>query len=142
MPVFGRRQASLIQSVEQVFILGTDHYSEGYSVSLTKQDYSTPFGYLSTNTTLVEKIAGILGEETVFEGELHHRSEHSIELAALWLQYVLGNQKISFLPILCGPLVAFENHRGELDDHPRLHDLVSLLAYSAAEEAYIDHRSR
>jgi hypothetical protein len=38
-----------------------------------------------------------------FADELNHLSEHSIELAAVWLHHTLG-QPVTMLPVLCGSL--------------------------------------
>ena len=47
-------------------------------------------------------MADILGEERAFTEEVHHISEHSIELAAVWLHYVAGGEPKRLLPLLCG----------------------------------------
>jgi AmmeMemoRadiSam system protein B len=44
----------------------------------------------------------VLGEEAAFGEELHHRDEHSIELAAVWLHFVGNRAPLSVVPILCG----------------------------------------
>jgi len=121
------------RSVEQVIILGTDHYSEESAFSFTRLDYSTPFGRLPTHRGLVDAAAAIIGERRAFEGELHHRSEHSIELALVWLQYVLGDRPVSLLPILCGSLTEFEDPDGRLENNRTLNALVALLARAVAE---------
>lgn len=119
--------------IEQVILLGTDHFSENYPFSLTHLDYATPLGQLPTDQSLVDACARILGERRAFEGELHHRSEHSIELAVVWLQYILGDRPVSLLPILCGPLTDFEDRSGRLENNQTLNELIRMLARAAAE---------
>jgi MEMO1 family protein len=85
-------------------IFGTDHFSEGYPITLTRQNYATPFGVLPTDTGIVDQLAGVLGEEAAFAGELHHRQEHSIELAAVWMHYMRKGRPIHMVPILTGSL--------------------------------------
>src|SRR5207248_2573323 len=48
-----------------------------------------------------------------FEEELHHRREHSIELAAVWLHHVRGGAPCPVVPILCGSFHPYTE--GELD---------------------------
>ncbi|HMN58850.1 MAG TPA: AmmeMemoRadiSam system protein B, partial [Anaerolinea sp.] len=59
------------RKVQQVILLGTDHFSENSPFSLTHLDYSTPLGQLPTDQALVDACARILGERRAFEGELH-----------------------------------------------------------------------
>ena len=121
------------RKVQQVILLGTDHFSENFSFSLTHLDYSTPLGQLPTDQALVDACARILGERRAFEGELHHRSEHSIELAVVWLQYILGDRPVRLLPVLCGPLTDYEDRSGSLENNQTLNELIRILARAAAE---------
>lgn len=106
-PVYARvwsHAAASIQQADLAIIFGTDHFSEGHPVTLTRQNYATPFGVLPTDTHLIDDLADIVGIEEAFAGELHHRTEHSIELAAVWMHYIRGGQPISIAPILTGSL--------------------------------------
>jgi AmmeMemoRadiSam system protein B len=76
-------------------------------LTLTQQSYATPWGILPTDLSVVEALAGALGPETAFDEELHHRSEHSIELAAVWLHFVRGGEPVPLVPILCGSFAGF-----------------------------------
>jgi hypothetical protein len=68
---------------------------------------------LPTATDVVEAIAATIGEEAAFAEEIHHRREHSIELAAVWLHHVRGGQPCQIVPILCGSFRHFvENAAG------------------------------
>jgi AmmeMemoRadiSam system protein B len=62
---------------------------------------------------LVNRLAAVLGTEAAFAGELHHRSEHSIELAAVWLHFARGGRAVEMLPVLVGDLDALP--AGKLD---------------------------
>ena len=42
----------------------------------------------------------VLGEERAFAEELHHKGEHSVELAAVWLHHFLGGRPCSIVPML------------------------------------------
>ena len=109
-----RHAAASIRQAELVIILGTDHFSEGIPISLTRQDYCTPLGRLEVDQDALTPLVSMMGESAAFEGELHHRSEHSIELAAVWMQHILGDHPVKFLPILCGPIDQFEDETGSL----------------------------
>lgn len=82
-------------------LLGTAHGEMDGLFALTKKDFETPFGVLSTNRALVE-ILERHGGETLYKGEFAHRAEHSIEFQAVFLQYVYnGRRDITIVPILC-----------------------------------------
>lgn len=105
-PVYARvwgRAEEMVRAADLVVIFGTDHYSDDDGlITMTRQNYATPYGVLPTATTAVETIAGALGDQSAFVGELRHRSEHSIELAAVWLHYIRDGNPCELLPILCG----------------------------------------
>lgn len=98
--------APALEDIDLVIIVGTDHYGEA-RITLTRQDYATPFGVLPTAQDVVADIVAAVGPDTVFEGELYHRGEHSIELAAVWLHYFRQENPPEMLPILCG---SFQDH--------------------------------
>lgn len=94
------------KEAELVVILGTDHNSMKPNITLTRQSYATPLGLLPTAQDIVYKVAQALGDD-VFVDELHHRGEHSVEAAATWLHYVMGNNHCPVVPVLCGSLFSF-----------------------------------
>ncbi len=90
-----------LASVELVIVLGTDHQGGLGRITPTLQNYHTPYGTLRTDTEMVEEIARAVGK-SAFDEELHHKSEHSIELALVWARHFMRSQEFSVLPILCG----------------------------------------
>ena len=90
-----------LSDVETVVVLGTDHYGGLGQLTPTVQNYSTPYGTLETDTDIVKRLVDSIGAGA-FEEELHHRTEHSIELAAVWLHHYMRDQKVTLVPILCG----------------------------------------
>jgi AmmeMemoRadiSam system protein B len=56
---------------------------------------------------VVNALAQAIGEERAFAEELHHKNEHSIELAAVWLHYFLRPRQCEVIPILCGSFHEF-----------------------------------
>ncbi len=102
-----RAAAEAAREAELVVLLGTDHQGGAGTLTLTRQSYATPFGVLPTDRPAVDALAGALGEEAAFAEELHHRGEHSIELAAVWLHFVRGGEPVPLVPVLCGSFHAF-----------------------------------
>lgn len=96
------RVAETVRQRDLVIILGTDHTGGPGRLTLTRQNYATPWGTLPTAQDMVNELAGILGKEQAFDEEIHHIKEHSIELALVWLHYLLGDTHCQVLPILCG----------------------------------------
>jgi AmmeMemoRadiSam system protein B len=74
---------------------------------------------------VVDTLAASLGEEAAFADELHHRSEHSIELAAVWLQHVREGAECELVPILCGSFGHFV--RGEMGEGPGQDPVINTL---------------
>jgi AmmeMemoRadiSam system protein B len=99
--------AHTTRKVDLVIILGTDHQGGASTLTLTRQSYATPWGTLPTDGEVVEALAKALGQEAAFAEELHHRGEHAIELAAVWLHFIRGGKPVPTVPILCGHFGAF-----------------------------------
>jgi MEMO1 family protein len=110
-PVYAQvwsQAAQAARSADLAILFGTDHFSEGNAITLTRQNYATPYGILPTAKDIVDSLAEVIGPDTAFQGELHHRHEHSIELAAVWLHHVRGGQSIEMVPVLTGSLSALD----------------------------------
>ncbi|MGB2885301.1 MAG: AmmeMemoRadiSam system protein B [Dehalococcoidia bacterium] len=111
-----RRAAAAVREAEVAVILGTNHSDCEKLITMTQQSYSTPWGVLPTASDVVDKVAAALGEEEVFAEELHHRGEHSVEIAAVWLHYLVKDKVCELVPVLCGSFhkfVAGEGQPGE-----------------------------
>lgn len=107
-PVYGAvwdRSRDLVRSADLVIILGTDHSGGFGKLTLTRQHYATPFGVLPTAQEIVDACAAAVSAP--FVEELHHRNEHSIELAAVWLHYIREGQPCEVVPVLCGSFAHF-----------------------------------
>jgi AmmeMemoRadiSam system protein B len=105
------RAATAVKEAELVVILGTDHMAASGEVTLTRQNYQTPWGTITTAQDMADEVAREVGDE-VFRYELHHRGEHSVETAALWLYHLLRDKPCPILPVLCGSFQPFID-RGE-----------------------------
>ena len=94
--------AQAARAAKRVVVLGTDHKGGPGRITLTRQRYATPWAAFDRDDELLEALAETLGEERAFGEELHHRGEHAIELASVWLRHVRGPEPVAVLPILCG----------------------------------------
>lgn len=116
-PVYARlwRQAApALRASEVVVIFGTDHAGSPGTLTLAHRPYATPWGVLPTDPDLIDALAAVLGEEVAFAEELHHRAEHSVELAAIWLHHVRDGAPVTLIPVLCGhPLPYLKGARDE-----------------------------
>ena len=81
-----------------IILFGCDHSAQDPLLTFTRKDYATPLGSLTTDRELVEAVltdaAGVSSElaELLVRDEFHHRAEHSLEYAALWLRFVLSER--------------------------------------------------
>jgi AmmeMemoRadiSam system protein B len=103
-PVYGRvwslaREAAA--KAELVIAFGTDHAGSAGSWTVTDQHYATPFGVLPTARDLVAALDEIFGPAARAE-ELHHRAEHSLELALVWLHYMRDGRPVPVVPVIFG----------------------------------------
>ena len=69
-------------------VLGTAHAGlDGHAFAATAKAFDTPFGPLEVDREVLDAIAGRAPGD-LFAAELAHRTEHSIEFQAVWLQYL------------------------------------------------------
>lgn len=101
-----KQAAAAVRAADLVVIFGTDHYGDRL-INLTRQHYATPWGVLPTAVDVVDALAARVGAAEAFGGELRHRTEHSIELAATWLHYTRGMTPVAMVPVLCGSFHSF-----------------------------------
>jgi AmmeMemoRadiSam system protein B len=88
--------------VDTFVIVGVAHQYCRQRFALTLKDFATPLGTVPTDRDYVQKVAALAGNE-LFDDELAHRGEHSIEFQVVFLQHLLGAQrKFSIVPILVG----------------------------------------
>jgi hypothetical protein len=125
--------AEAVRQAELVIIFGTDHNGGYGTITLTPQNYATPLGVMPTDQELVNRLAETLGPETIFADELHHRGEHSIELALVWLQYVRHEQPCQLLPILCGTFHHFMTGQADISIETKFRTFVEMLRTEMAK---------
>ena len=96
-------KALVEESDAEVFvILGVAHQPCRHRFVLTRKDFETPLGTIRTDQAFVDAIAAHAGTH-LFEDELAHRTEHSIEFQTVFLQHLLGGRRpFTIVPILVG----------------------------------------
>ncbi len=129
-PIYAQVWASSAEAVRQAelaIIFGTDHNGGLGSITLTRQNYASPLGVAPTDMDLVDRLAEALGPEKAFAEELHHRGEHSIELALVWLQYIRDDKPIPTLPILCGSFQHFMDGQADIKTEQTYKTFIEIL---------------
>lgn len=116
-----------LTGIENVVVIGTDHYGAGEYPVLTRQNYATPLGVLSTDQSAVNKLAEILGEQTAFEHEYNHAVEHSVELALGWAHAAMEGFHPEVLPLLSGSMHRFIQGQTQPDEDRKLKEFLDTL---------------
>jgi len=126
-----RRAEAAVREAELVLIFGTDHNGSPGSITLTRLPYATPYGVLPNDLSLVERLAQAYGDEA-FDQELHHQNEHSVELSAVWLHHIRGQNPLPVIPILCGSFHHFIMNGHHPADDPKLNAFIACLQQETA----------
>jgi AmmeMemoRadiSam system protein B len=93
--VFERTDASLF------VIIGTSHYSP-HRYTLTRKYFKTPLGIVPTDQAYIDRLVQDYGDG-LFDDEICHLPEHSIELEVVFLQYLYENRRpIRIVPLVVG----------------------------------------
>jgi MEMO1 family protein len=94
---------------ELFVIFGTAHDPMRQRISVSRKDFATPLGTVSTDQHFIDNLAAELAASVagrhldLFRDELAHRHEHSIEFQAVFLRHVLGTGRpVKIVPILAG----------------------------------------
>jgi AmmeMemoRadiSam system protein B len=105
-PCFASSYAELERSseAETFVVLGIAHVPTRRRFALCAKDFETPLGVLPLDRDFVAALDERLRSD-FYEDEFAHRSEHSVEFQALFLQYLYGKRKtVRLVPVLCGSL--------------------------------------
>ena len=96
------RELARDPSADTYLIFGTSHYANSDNpFILTRKDFETPLGRTETDRDLVDRLNESCPWD-LFQGEMSHRTEHSIEFQVTFLQYLLnGKREFKIVPILC-----------------------------------------
>jgi len=142
-PVYTWAYRELVEKSDaDVFvILGVAHQPCAHRFALTRKDFDTPLGVVRTDRAFVDKIAEHAGAH-LFDDELAHRTEHSIEFQAVFLKHLLGRRRdFSIVPILVGSFHDLMESGVEPIEVPEVRQFVEALrgaeAASGKAVAYI-----
>ncbi|WP_439621958.1 AmmeMemoRadiSam system protein B [Gemmata sp.] len=130
---YGHAFAELIRHTDaRVFVIvATSHYS-GHRFTLTRQNFATPLGVVETDQDYVTRIVDHYGGG-LFDDPFAHVPEHSIELEAVLLQFLLaGRRPFKIVPLLTGSL---GDHVRKKSDPATGGDLSRMVAALRAAEA-------
>jgi len=91
------------QTDAEVFVIfATSHFS-AHRFTLTRKDFKTPLGIVSTDQVYIDRLVAHYGSG-LFDDELAHLPEHSVELEVVFLQYLYENRRpIRIVPLVVGP---------------------------------------
>ncbi len=109
-------------------ILGTAHTPLQGFFSVSRKDFATPLGTVNTDLGFIDSLASQLGDSFagVFQDELPHRHEHSIEFQTLMLQFILGGRRdFRVVPILVGSFHPFVEQGRMPDESPAVSDFLA-----------------
>lgn len=121
------------ESDAEVFVvLGVAHQFCRSRFVLTRKDFATPFGTAKTDQAFIDRIVAHAGDG-LFNDELVHRSEHSIEFQAVFLKHVLGDRPFTIVPILVGSFHDFVQRRVDPIDDPEVARFISALKEAERE---------
>jgi AmmeMemoRadiSam system protein B len=127
-----------VEAADAVIIFGTDHSGGAGRLTLTARPYATPFGTVPLFREAFDALVDALGPEAVFEEELHHRAEHSVELALVWLHYLRREAPPPVLPVLCGHFYDFTHGEASAADYgPFSRALAALRAACAGRRVFV-----
>ncbi|MGI9428556.1 MAG: AmmeMemoRadiSam system protein B [Bythopirellula sp.] len=129
------------ESDAEVFvILGTAHTPLDGLFSVSQKHFDTPLGMAHADREFIDSLhqnyisrAGEEETERVFQDELPHRREHSIEFQTLMLEYILGGRRdYTIVPILVGSFHPFVLHHRSPGESPAVHDFTTALQETIA----------
>ena len=128
-----KRAAEMAKAADLVVVLATDHFSGDNQITLTRQNYATPYGVLPTALPIVDQLVEAIGEDKAFTGELYHTREHSIELVVTWLHHMREGRPVELVPILTGSFHDFMRNGQTPEDDSALRTLLDILDKASAE---------
>jgi AmmeMemoRadiSam system protein B len=130
---YGHGFKELIENTDAtVFVIvATSHYSH-HRLTLSRQHFATPLGIAETDQTYIERIVAEYGNG-LFDDELAHLPEHSIELEVVLLQYLLEKRRpFKIVPLLVG---SFGDCVRSDTDPGRKRDIAKMVKALRAAEA-------
>ena len=108
-------------------IFGTAHGSMQNLFGISRKHFDTPLGTVKTDSVFIDAVienfeqsAGDGAGQSLLADDMAHRHEHSIEFQAIFLQYLLGEQRsFKIVPVLTGsfhPFIAGGSEPNKTDE--------------------------
>jgi len=141
-PAFAWSYKQVVQhsDADLFVIFGTAHNPMEQLFCISQKHFETPLGLVRTDKVFVDRVAEHLassvagGQLDLFEDEMAHRVEHSIELQAVFLQYVLGGKRdFRIVPVLSGSFQEFLADGLHPDESPHVQAFLAAIR-SAADQ--------
>lgn len=123
------------QPAELYVVLGTCHTPVAGSFAATTKSYDTPLGPVPSDGPFLEHLAKLWGRD-LFEGELSHASEHSVEFQAIYLRSLglAGEGAAPLVALLCDSLHSLVMPPYSPRDVSVVADFVAALRAAIAED--------
>jgi hypothetical protein len=130
---WGYKEVAERSDADIFVIFGTHHCGGEESFILTKKDFATPFGVVATDKAFIEGLEQRVAWD-LFAGEFGHRNEHSIELQATFLHWIIGEKRpFSIVPVLCGPLSPSQDKDVAPGQNQRAREFIHAVKETARE---------
>ncbi|NIP30974.1 MAG: AmmeMemoRadiSam system protein B [Candidatus Dadabacteria bacterium] len=100
---FSKAYYELSDSTADTFLIfGTSHYPKTNNpFILTKKPFNTPYGTVDISEEFINELEKLCDWD-IFDGEISHKNEHSLEFQIVFLQHLFKNEKeIKIIPVLC-----------------------------------------
>jgi hypothetical protein len=117
-------------------ILGTVHPPTQNPFVLTRKNFETSLGMVYTEIDVVESLERKV-KFNLFQDEIVHRTEHTIEFQLILLNYLYqGRKPFKIVPILCGSFNDVITQDITPQQKPYLSDFIDALRETVAECGY------
>lgn len=100
-PIYSHAYRALGESErpDLVVILGTGHMGLPRLFSISRKDFQTPFGLLKNDRDFLEIFDSVV-DKGLFEEDLSHKTEHTIEFQTIFLHHRFLSNPPQILPVL------------------------------------------
>ncbi|MDR2392259.1 MAG: AmmeMemoRadiSam system protein B [Planctomycetota bacterium] len=108
-PGYGQayRLLASLPKPKTIIIVGTAHMPLRERVTLCEKDFDTPLGKVGIAHGMITELRKAVGKRGNLDRDgLAHLNEHSVELQAVWLRHIYG-EDAAIVPLLAAPLSEF-----------------------------------
>jgi AmmeMemoRadiSam system protein B len=120
-------------SPDLIIILGTVHLPAQNPFVLTRKNFETPLGTVDTEIDIIDSLER-KAQFNLFQDEIVHRTEHSIEFQLIFLNYLYRDRRpFKVVPILCGSFHDVINQGNTLQQKQYLSDFIDALRETVSE---------